>query len=228
MYGRLARFGAFPSFDPLTPRLRIIPRLDLLRDLVLMLALLLLALALFSSPVRAQATSTIFLTERNAGIAFPFLPPNRATGGPARIDNTTIGSTTPQPGTFTTLTAAKIVNNNATPVTQGTPNAQTVSATLTAANLQAGIITVSQGAGAGSTLTLPLGTAMDTAFPSAIVNSAFDFSIANISVTSGETATVAAAAGFTIVGQATMAITTSGRFRARKTGTGTWVLYRLS
>lgn len=181
-----------------------------------------------SAAVPAFAGNTNFLTEQNGAITFPFSPPNRANSTPAAIDNTIIGATTPQNSFFKNITTTGVTNTNPTPLTQGAPNAQTVSATLTAANLQTGIITVSQGASGGSTLTLPLGTAMDTAFPLAAVNSAFDFSITNISVTSGETATLAAATGFTIVGQATVPITTSGRFRARKTGTGTWVAYRLS
>ncbi len=65
-------------------------------------------LSLMAVPARAQ-TSTIFLTDRNGQIAFPILPPNRATGGPGSIDNMTIGATTKRPGTFTTLTADSIV-----------------------------------------------------------------------------------------------------------------------
>ena len=113
-------------------------------------------------------------------------------------------------------------------IVQGTPNAQTVSATLTAANIQTGLITVSQGASGASALQLPLATAMDTAFPNAVANSAFDFSVSNISVTSGETASITTNTGWTLVGEMTLAITTAGRFRARKTGTGAWTLYRLS
>lgn len=184
---------------------------------------------LVASTAAVLAGNTTFFTVIG-DLAFPFTAPTKS--APGTIDNMAIGGTNPQNGTFLALVANSIsgvvTNTSPTPLTQGAPNAQTVSATLTAANLQAGIITVSQGASGASTLTLPLGTAMDTAFPNAVVNSAFDFSIANISVTSGETATVAAATGFTIVGEATMAITTSGRFRARKTGTGTWVLYRLA
>ena len=113
-------------------------------------------------------------------------------------------------------------------IKQGAPNAQTVSATLTAAAILTGLITVSQGASGASALQLPLATAMDTALPSSIANDAFDFSVANISVTSGETASITTNTGWTLVGEMTLAITTSARFRARKTGTGAWTLYRLS
>lgn len=54
----------------------------------------------------AYAGNTTFLTDKNGQITFPFSPPNRATGGPAAIDNTAIGQTTPAPGTFTTLQGA--------------------------------------------------------------------------------------------------------------------------
>ena len=111
---------------------------------------------------------------------------------------------------------------------QANPVAATVSATLTAANLADGIITVLQGAGANSAQQLPLATAMDTAFPTAVAGSCFDFSVINISTTSGETNSITTNTGWTLVGLMTQAITTSARFRARKTGTGAWTLYRLS
>ena len=60
------------------------------------------AAVVFAAPAKAQ-TSTIFLTDRAGQIPFPFLPPNRATGGPGSINNMTIGATTPAPGHFTTL-----------------------------------------------------------------------------------------------------------------------------
>ena len=60
----------------------------------------------FAAPAKAQSTSTIFLTEKNGGIAFPILPPNRATSAPGSIDNMTIGLTTPKAGKFTTLSTS--------------------------------------------------------------------------------------------------------------------------
>jgi hypothetical protein len=111
---------------------------------------------------------------------------------------------------------------------QGAPFAATVSATLTAAQIQTGLITVLQGGGANSAQQLPLATAMDAAFPSFVANSYFDFSVANISVSAGETASITTNTGWTLVGEMTLAITTSARFRARKTGAGAWTLYRLS
>jgi hypothetical protein len=117
---------------------------------------------------------------------------------------------------------------------QGAPNAQTVSATLTAANILTGIITVAQGAAGASALQLPLATAMDTALPSSIAGDAFDFSLINISTNAAEPASITTNTGWTLVGDmdvaANSAATTksAARLRARKTGTGAWTLYRLS
>lgn len=118
--------------------------------------------------------------------------------------------------------------------TQSTVTAKTTSATLTAAELATGIITVNQGGGAGSTLTLPTGTLMDAAFTNAKVDSSFDFSVINISTVDAEDATIAVGTGWTLVGdvivnaKSASTVPTSGLFRARKTGTATWTLYRLA
>lgn len=208
-------------------------RINLLLSLV---AVLLLLILVATSP--ASAGNTTFLTDKNGNIVFPFSPPNRATGGPGAIDNTVIGATTPQNVTGKAIVgdtlSGVVTNTSPTPITQGAPNAQTVSATLTAANLATGIITVNQGGAGASALQLPLATAMDTAFPASVAGSAFDFSVINISTVAAEAASLTTNTGWTLVGDtdvaANSAITTksAGRFRARKTGTGAWVLYRLS
>ena len=118
--------------------------------------------------------------------------------------------------------------------TQGAPAAATTSATLTAANVLTGIITVNQGAAGASAQQLPLASAMDTALPTAAAGDAFDFSVINISTNAAESASLTTNTGWTLVGDmdvsANSAATTksAGRFRARKTGTGAWTLYRLS
>lgn len=119
-------------------------------------------------------------------------------------------------------------------VFQPAQTAKTTSATLTAAEIRTGIITVNQGGGAASTLTLPLATAMDTEFDDFGVNDAFDFSVINISTVAAEDALLATNTGWTIVGNLDVASNaaatdkSAGRFRARKTATGAWTLYRLS
>lgn len=119
-------------------------------------------------------------------------------------------------------------------ISQGAPTAATVSAQLAAAALLSGIITVLQGAAGASAQQLPLATALDTALPTSGAGDAFDFSVINISTNAAESASLTTAAGWTLVGDmdvaANSAATTksAGRFRARKTATGAWTLYRLS
>ena len=106
--------------------------------------------------------------------------------------------------------------------TQAAPSAKTAAATLTTDDLANGIITYN---GATAALTLPLGTALDTAFDSMKVNSSFEFSIIN---TGANVATVTANTGCTIVGVAAVAATSSCLFRARKSGVGTYVFNRIA
>ena len=102
MFRSLFRFDTFAA--P-APRLRLWP-VDTLARLLWGLAIIcaLLALPLSAAvPARAQSANTIFLTDRNGQIAFPILPPNRATSAPGKIDNMDIGTTTPKAGSFTSL-----------------------------------------------------------------------------------------------------------------------------
>lgn len=119
-------------------------------------------------------------------------------------------------------------------INQGTPTAKTVTATLTAAELLSKIITVNQGAGAACILTIPAGTLIDAALPSAFgINQTFDVSIINISTVLAESMTIVGNTDVTIVGsnavQANSAATTksSGVFRFRKTADNTFVAYRI-
>ena len=117
---------------------------------------------------------------------------------------------------------------------QATPATASVTATLTAAQLGTGILTVNQAGGAACTLTLPTGTLMDATFTNIQTNDSFDFSVINVSTVDAEDATIAVGTGWTAVGNVTVAansaVTTisSARFRARRTATATWTLYRLS
>lgn len=125
--------------------------------------------------------------------------------------------------------------NVALPTTvQGAPTAKTVSATLTAAELQARIITVNQAAAGASAQQLPLATAMDTAFPDSTAGFAFDFSVINTSTVDAEDASLTTNTGWTLVGNmdipaysAAGSLNSSALFRARKTATGAWTLYRI-
>jgi hypothetical protein len=107
------------------------------------LAASLALLALTAMP--AFAADTVFLTDKNANVRFPFSPPNRATGAGGAIDNMIIGATTPRPVTASTL---KVDN--------GTKTATAVAGAATL-NKNAGTITtesLSTAAGATYTLTI--------------------------------------------------------------------------
>ena len=106
---------------------------------------------------------------------------------------------------------------------QGSAGTLNASGTLTAALILGGIVTSTTAAAV--TATLDTGTVMDAAATFA-VNDAFDWTAVN---TGGANAfTVTASAGHTVVGAATVAFGTSGRFRTQKTAANTFVTTRLS
>ena len=100
----------------------------------------------------------------------------------------------------------------------------TTAVTLTAAQLATGIISATPGT--ALSYTLPLAADVDALLSNAKPSSAFDFSVINLS--GANIGTVATNTGWTLVGAMGVAVSSSGRFRARKTGSGTWALYRLS
>ena len=112
---------------------------------------------------------------------------------------------------------------------QAAPPTATATATLTTAQITGGILLGSPGSSAAA-YTLPTGSDLDAAVSSAKVNSSFDFSVINVDGSSSGVITMTAGTGWTIVGLATIAATagTAGKFRARRTGTATWTLYRLA
>ena len=104
-------------------------------------------------------------------------------------------------------------------------------ATLTAAQVLNGLIIANSGVSSGAqTYTLPTVADFEAAFPSAVkVGATYTFRLVNIG-TGTATAIVATATGWTITGSLTMTIpiTTGATLVARKTGTGTWTLYRVN
>lgn len=94
--------------------------------------------------------------------------------------------------------------------------------TLTAAMIMNGILTSTTGAAVAATL--DTGAIMDTSSTWAI-NESVDWSIVN---TGGNTLTVTASTGHTIVGVAAVVTVTSARFRTRKTAASTFITYRLA
>ena len=107
---------------------------------------------------------------------------------------------------------------------QGAPTALTAAATATASQLENGLFTFD---GTAGNLTLPTVALMEAGMPSAQkVNAAFDFFVINLDAS--DAITLAVGTGWSIVGAAAVAAATSGHFRARKTGDGTWTAYRIS
>jgi hypothetical protein len=110
-------------------------------------------------------------------------------------------------------------------IVQAAPTALTAAATVTAAQLSNGLFTFD---GTAGNMTLPTVALVEAGIPNAVkVNAAFDFFVVNIDGGSDDV-TVAAGTGWTLVGTMQVDNATSGHFRARKTGEGSWTCYRIS
>jgi hypothetical protein len=108
--------------------------------------------------------------------------------------------------------------------TQSAPAAYTAAAApLLVSDVTNGIITYT--AAGANNLQLPTVATLEADVSSAKVNSAFEFSVIALGAGTG---TLTTNTGWTLVGSMAVATTVSGRFLARKTGTGTWTLYRVS
>ena len=107
---------------------------------------------------------------------------------------------------------------------QGAPTAVAAAATMTSAELANGLFVFN---GTAGNLTLPTVALVEAGISSAAkVNAAFDFFIVNTDA--ADAVTLAVGTGWSIVGAAAVALSTSAHFRARKTGDGTWTAYRIS
>lgn len=125
------------------------------------------------------------------------------------------------------LSEALIINEPA-------PATATVTATLTAAQVLNGIIIGSPSSTAAA-YTLPTVALLEAALPSAVkVGASFDFTVINADGSGSGVITITTATGWSIGSsgsQGLMTVTTAGTaqaYRARKTGDGTWSLYRIS
>jgi len=111
------------------------------------------------------------------------------------------------------------------------PVSVTATATLTAAQVLNGLIIANSGVSSGAqTYTLPTVADFEAALPSAVkVGATYTFRLVNLG-TSTATAIVGTATGWTITGSLTMTIpvSTGATLIARKTGSGTWTLYRVA
>jgi len=110
---------------------------------------------------------------------------------------------------------------------QGSPTAKTGDATLTIAELLTRIVTATSASAVA--LTLPTGTLTDAGFNGGLakVGESFEWSVINLGWSSGAV-TMTAGTDHTYVGAAVVAISTSARFRTRKTAANTYVTYRVS
>jgi hypothetical protein len=108
---------------------------------------------------------------------------------------------------------------------QTAPTNKTATATLLASELLGQIITTNLSAAIN--LTFPTGTNLDSALATPVTNTAFDWYVINQTAAT-HSVTLVAATGHTIVGSTSVPAASSAFFRTRKTGTATYVSYRLN
>lgn len=111
---------------------------------------------------------------------------------------------------------------------EATPATATSTATLTAAQVTAGML-VANPSTTAATYTLPTAASIDEVVSSAKVGSTFDLSVVNTGTSTG-TVTLATATGLTDGGNAfvVVPVTSSAVFRFRKTGDGAWTVYKVA
>jgi len=119
-----------------------------------------------------------------------------------------------------------VVGNNGNWQPQGAPVALDATGNLTAAAMLGGLVTSTTAAAV--TATPPTGAVLDAASTLA-VNESFDFSVVNTGASNAFTISVGGGvAGCTLVGNMVVALSSSGRFRARKTAASTYTIYRIA
>lgn len=102
------------------------------------------------------------------------------------------------------------------------PSTITAAATLTNADIQAQIVNTT---GTTYTLTMPLGTTLETLIPWSSVDLGYDFYVIN---TATGTITMAANTGVTFVGRLAVLANIAGQFRIRRTAANTFIVYRVN
>lgn len=106
------------------------------------------------------------------------------------------------------------------------PQTATATATLTAAQVTGGMLVANPSTTAAS-YTLPTVALTEAVLTNAKVGSTFELALVNLGTSSGAV-TVLVGTGWTIVGNAVVAVTSSARFLARKSDVSAWVLYRVA
>ena len=117
----------------------------------------------------------------------------------------------------------RITNDGVIAHDQPAPAAVNATATLTIANLKAGIITSTSAA--ATDMTLPTGTNTQAGFSGTYDNFTFKWSVIN---TGPSLVRVLAGTAHSIVGSGSVATGTSGSFASRRTAANTFVTYRLA
>tara|TARA_R110000822_G_scaffold144611_6_gene283397 strand:+ start:6923 stop:8524 length:1602 start_codon:yes stop_codon:yes gene_type:complete len=115
-----------------------------------------------------------------------------------------------------------IVSTGSSVVYAPAPAGISAAATLANADLRTQIISAT---GTTYTITMPLGTTLETLITWSAVNLGYNFSVIN---TATGIITMAINTGVTSLGLLTIAAATSAQFRIRRTAANTFVLYRLS
>jgi len=112
--------------------------------------------------------------------------------------------------------------------TAAAPQTATSTATLTAAQITAGMLVANPSTSA-ATYTLPTAALIDAALPNATEGSTFDLAIVNLGTSSGAV-TLSMGTGVTNGGNAAVAVavTSSAAFRFRKTGDAAWTVYKIA
>jgi hypothetical protein len=107
---------------------------------------------------------------------------------------------------------------------QTTPVTATGSTTLTTIQVNGGLMVANPSTTAATYVT-PTGAQLDAALANAKTDSTFELRVVNIGTGSGAI-TLSAGTGVTIVGSATIAVTSSAQLLWRRTGDSAWTVYR--
>jgi hypothetical protein len=171
----------------------------------------------------SPASANVVLSPTGTGL----VTINPATAG--TINRMSIGATVAATGAFTSVTTSSdifMTGGGEIYFTQPAPTALTATATLTIAQLLTQIITGT--AATALIFTLPTGTLVDGGVPASVAaNMGFDWSVINLGSALGAI-TMTGGVGNTYVGNATIAINTSARFRTTKTAAATYITYRVA
>lgn len=106
------------------------------------------------------------------------------------------------------------------------PQTATSTATLTTAQLLGSVLVANPSTTAAS-YTLPTGASVDSVLTNAKIGSTFNLTIVNLGTSSGAL-TIVAGTGWTLVGSATVAVTSSAQLLGYRTAANTYTLYRVA